>query len=256
MTASPDAGDRWAHLRRWFARIPYAERIGLGTLVLLLLAAGSIWSFVVLADEVAEGETQAFDRAVLLALRTAQDPSDPLGPRWLEELGRDMTALGSMGFLTLLTLAVIGYLAMRRLWRAIALLVVSVGGGMLVSTVLKMVFERPRPDLVPHGAYVYTASFPSGHSMMSAVTYLTLGALLARIEPNPRIKAYVLTMAAVVAVLVGISRVYLGVHWPTDVLAGWTVGAGWALAVWLVARWLQRHGEVERANGASNGETS
>ncbi|WP_029008596.1 phosphatase PAP2 family protein [Azospirillum halopraeferens] len=238
-----------AGLRSWLHRIPYAERVGLGTLVLLLLVGGGVWGFVLLADLVIEGETEAFDRTVLLALRNPADVSDPLGPRWLEEMGRDITALGSMGVLTMLTLAVTGYLAMRRLWRAAALLPVSVGGGMLVSTLLKMVFERARPDLVPHGAYVYTASFPSGHSMMAAVTYLTLGALLARVEPDPRIKAYILTLAVAVTVLVGVSRVYLGVHWPTDVLAGWTVGAAWALTVWLVARWLQRRGDVEKGNG-------
>jgi undecaprenyl-diphosphatase len=111
---------------------------------------------------------------------------------------------------------------------------------------LKRGFARPRPALVPHGVLVHTASFPSGHAMLSAVVYLTLGAVLARVQPQRRLKAYVLTVAVVLTMLVGLSRIYLGVHWPTDVLAGWVAGAAWALMVWCVAVWLQRHGALER----------
>jgi undecaprenyl-diphosphatase len=123
--------------------------------------------------------------------------------------------------------------------------VAAVGGGMLLSTLLKMGFDRPRPDLVPHGALVYTASFPSGHATLSAVVYLTLGALLARVQPRFVLKFYLLGLAIVLTVTVGVSRVYLGVHWPTDVLAGWALGAAWALFCWAAALWLQRRGQVE-----------
>jgi undecaprenyl-diphosphatase len=116
---------------------------------------------------------------------------------------------------------------------------------MLLSTVLKMGFERPRPDLVPHATRVYTASFPSGHAMLSAVTYLTLGALLARVQPNRRLKAYLIGLALCITLLVGASRVYLGVHWPSDVLAGWCGGAAWAALCWFIALQLQRQGQVE-----------
>jgi undecaprenyl-diphosphatase len=214
-------------------------------LATLALAAAAVWGFAELADEVLEGETHAFDEWVLLALRSASDRSDPLGPAWLEELMRDITALGSTGILTFITVAVAGFLALGRKTHAALFLVVAVGGGMLLSTGLKMGFDRPRPDLVPHGAIVYTASFPSGHSMLAAVVYLTLGALLARVQPRRVLKLYLLGLAVVLTMAVGVSRIYLGVHWPTDVLAGWAVGAAWALLCWAAALWLQRFGQVE-----------
>ena len=212
----------------------------------MVLIAGGIWSFVELAGEVSAGETDTFDRTILLALRNPADLSDPLGPNWVEELGRDFTALGGVGILTVLTLAVSGFLLLQHRYRATVIVLLSVAGGLVVSTLLKLVFDRPRPDLVPHAAYVYTSSFPSGHSMMSAATYLTLGALLARVQPRRAVKAYLMIIAALLTIGVGVSRVYLGVHWPTDVLAGWALGATWALLCWLTARWLQRRGQVEQ----------
>ncbi len=128
----------------------------------------------------------------------------------------------------------------------------SVIGGVIVSQGAKLAFARPRPELVPHGAEVYTASFPSGHAMMAAVVYLTLGALLARTQSGRNVKTYVLAVALTLTLLVGASRVYLGVHWPTDVLAGWALGATWALACWLVMLWLQARGEVEAETAASS----
>jgi undecaprenyl-diphosphatase len=109
---------------------------------------------------------------------------------------------------------------------------------MLLNLLLKLGFDRPRPDLVPHLTEAYQTSFPSGHSMSSAATYLTLGAMLARVQPSRRLKIYFLSLAIAVMLLVGFSRVYLGVHWPSDVLAGWAAGAIWALACWLLAWWL------------------
>jgi undecaprenyl-diphosphatase len=226
----------------------------LATLVLVFLLAGAVWGFAELADEVFEGETGGFDRWLILTLRNPADLTDPLGPAWLEEMGRDFTALGGVGVLTLLTLAAAGFLLLRRQGHAALLLLAAVGGGILLSSLMKHGFSRPRPELVPHGSYIYTSSFPSGHSMMSAVTYLTLGALLARAEARRRIKAYLLILAVLLTFSVGLSRVYLGVHWPTDVLAGWTAGAAWAMACWLAARWLQRRGRVEGpADGPESG---
>jgi undecaprenyl-diphosphatase len=200
---------------------------------------------VAIAGEVLEGDTATLDRAILLALREPHDLADPIGPTWFEEAARDVTALGGHVILTIVTIATLVYLLMVRKRHAALLVIAAVGGGMLLSTVLKMGFERPRPDLVPHEARVYTASFPSGHAMLSAVTYLTLGALLARVQPNRRLKAFLIGLAVTLTLLVGVSRVYLGVHWPSDVLAGWCVGAAWASLCWFIALQLQRKGQVE-----------
>lgn len=207
-------------------------------LLVLLTVAGCVWAFVELADEVFEGGTDAFDTAILLALRNPADPADPLGPGWVEELGRDITALGSFGILAGITLAVAGFLWLLGNHRSMWLMLAAVGSGQLLSSLAKHGFDRPRPDLVPHGMQTYTASFPSGHSMMAAITYLTLATIVAGVLPTRALKVYVLALAALVTLAVGVSRVYLGVHWPTDVLAGWTAGAAWALACWLVVRWL------------------
>jgi undecaprenyl-diphosphatase len=212
------------------------------TLVALLLAAGGVWLFVELADDVLEGDTAAVDETLLLMLRAADDPTDPLGPAWVEELARDITGLGGGGVLTILTLAAAGFLALQRKRWLAAYLLGAVASGVVMSTVLKFGFDRPRPDLVPHGQIVYTSSFPSGHSMLSAVVFLTLGALLASGQTNLRLRAYLIALAAFLSAIVGVSRVYLGVHWPTDVLAGWTAGAAWALLCWaLAARLRRRH---------------
>jgi len=221
------------------------RNVELGSLIALGLIVLAVWGFAELADEVLEGATQGLDRDLLLLLRTPDDLSDPIGPDYLEEMGRDLTALGGVVVLTLSTLAAAGFFLLRRQIGTMLYLLAATGGGILVSGVAKEAFGRPRPDLVPHGSIVHTASFPSGHSMMAAVAYLTLGVLIARVLPQRRLKAYVLTVAALVTVLVGVSRVYLGVHWPTDVLAGWLAGAGWAVACLLVARLLARRGTVE-----------
>ena len=214
-------------------------------LLAVAFVAGGSWAFVELADEVLEGETYSLDERLLLAMRNPADLHDPIGPGWLEEMGRDFTALGGVGVLTLLTLAVAGFLLLQGKRRTMLFTLLCVGGGQAVSALLKLGIGRPRPDLVSHESIVYTASFPSGHSMMAAVTYLTLGAMLARSQRGTQVQAYLLTVAVLLTALVGVSRVYLGVHWPTDVLAGWTAGAVWAVMCWLLARPLQRRGRME-----------
>jgi undecaprenyl-diphosphatase len=216
----------------------------LGVLWAFVGIAAGAWIFSFIASEVIKGDTLAFDRSVLLAMRRPVD-HEQLGPPSLQEAARDVTALGGMTVLALLTIFTTGFLLLDGRKRMALFLCCSVTGGLLLSTVLKMLFNRPRPDIVPHGSYVFTTSFPSGHSMLSAVTYLTLGALLARSQQTKRLKSFFLLVAGFVSFLVGLSRVYLGVHWPTDVLAGWTAGASWALLCWLGARWLQARHAIE-----------
>lgn len=228
---------------------PILARVEARTLLAVLLVAAALWAFGGLAEEVMEGDTHAVDEALLLALRTPGQPDDPLGPAVLETAVRDVTALGGVTVLTMLTVAVMGALALRRHGRSALFLGVAVAGGQLLSHGTKALFDRPRPDLVPHGTEVLTASFPSGHSMMAAVTWLTLAVMLARAERQRRMKVYWIALAALVTVAVGVSRVYLGVHWPSDVAAGWTLGAAWALLCLLVARWLGRRGDIEPERG-------
>jgi undecaprenyl-diphosphatase len=213
------------------------------SLALVILGLG-VFAFIGIAEEVLEGDTLRFDRWLLLALRAPGDPGDPLGPAGVEEMFRDFTALGGVGVLSLLTLASFGYLWLQGLRRVALFLLLAIAGGLLLSLALKSGFDRPRPELVSHGAMVYTSSFPSGHSMLSAVVYLTGGALLAMVHSARRVRIYLIGCSVLATLLVGVSRVYLGVHWPSDVLAGWAAGAAWAAACWLAAQWFRERGRA------------
>jgi undecaprenyl-diphosphatase len=215
------------------------------TVVALLLVSLGAWFFLEIADDVLEGDTREFDEAVLLAFRSDANPDDPIGDHRVEELARDVTGFGSTVVVSFLTIAVAGFLLLQRKWHLAAYLLGAVATGIVLGSLLKAGFDRPRPDLVAHGQSVYTSSFPSGHSMMSAVGFLTLGAILAGSLPSRAIRLYVIGLAALLTAAVGVSRVYLGVHWPTDVLAGWAAGTAWALACWSVARILRRRGEID-----------
>lgn len=215
-------------------------------LALLFVAALAIWTFIAIAEEVVEGDTLGFDEWAIRALRRPDDLARPIGPDWCAEIGRDLTALGGVTVLALITAAVCGFLWLRRMFGAMWLVLAATLGGLIASTLLKFAFARPRPEIVPHLSLVQTSSFPSGHSMLAATVYLTLGALLGRFAASLRLKAYFLLVALVLTFLVGASRVYMGVHYPTDVLAGWAAGLAWALLCWLFARYLQQRGAVER----------
>lgn len=216
-------------LRYRIFRIEFAGLAALG------LVAALIATFFVLAGEVRNGDTVSFDESVLLAFRVPGDPADPIGSRRAEEMVRDLTSLGGIAILGPLTLAAAVLLWLLGRHRDVMALLAATLGGQLFSRLAKGLIDRPRPDLVPHDAYVTSASFPSGHAMMAAVTYLTLAAMISRHQPGRAIRVYLMSLAVLLTVTVGASRVYLGVHWPTDVLAGWAVGAAWAMACLIVA---------------------
>lgn len=231
-------------MKRW-RTLPGGE--GFGLILVLFLLCGTVWGFVEIADEVMEGEYQRVEESLVRSLRRPDDATRPIGPAWMAEVGRDLTALGGVACLALVTLFAAGYLALAGKRHTAVLVLAATLSGLGLSTALKEAFDRERPEVVPHLSYVSTSSFPSGHSMLSSVVYLTLGTLLARAATRRRLKVYCIQGALVLTVLVGLSRVYLGVHYPTDVLGGWAAGLAWALVCWLVARWLQRRGTVEAA---------
>lgn len=212
--------------------------IGLG------LSALALFVFVDLAGDMLEGESRRFDEWVLFVFRSASDKTISVGPSWLNEMMRDVTALGSTIVMLMVTLAVIAFLRLTEKRRAALWVFAAVMGGAVISTALKYAFNRPRPDIMLDTA-IYSASFPSGHAMMSAVVYLTLGALIARTQQDRLLRVYIIVFSVFLALIIGISRIYLGVHWPTDVLAGWALGAGWAMVCWTAMIWLQRGGIVE-----------
>lgn len=200
----------------------------------LAAAAALLAAFGLLADEVVEGDTLRFDNAVLMLFRDPTAPAVPLGPGWLFEAARDITALGSFSVLGIIVAGIVLQLLLTGAKRTALFVLIAVIGGTVISTGLKALFDRPRPDLT--GAVeVFTASFPSGHATVSAVVYLTIGAILAQRDPRVSVRIFYIAVAALLTFIIGCSRVYLGVHFPTDVLAGWSLGTAWALLCFGVA---------------------
>jgi undecaprenyl-diphosphatase len=225
---------------------PQERRLRRSALVLAAVSAALAVGFLSLSRAVVAGRTEHLDRQLLLAMREVDDTSDPVGPRWFEEACRDFTALGGVTVLSIFTVTVTAFFWLAGMHRGAVYVGIAVFGALVINSALKAAFDRPRPDLVPHGSVVYQASFPSGHSMLAATVYLTLGMVASRFVPRRRLKVLLIGMAFLVTGFVGASRVYLGVHWPTDVVAGWAVGVAWALLCWCVAAWLQDRGLVEQ----------
>jgi undecaprenyl-diphosphatase len=192
--------------------------------------------FIALASHLADGGPLPFDEPLMLLLRSAEDRSVPIGPPWLAGVARDFTALGSIGVLSFVTLVIGGYLALQGRARLAIFVVTAVATGILLSSALKLGFDRARPDLVPHATTVYSPGFPSGHALLSAATYLTLAALLAQVQPRRNLRIFLLGVAAALILVIGVTRVFLGVHWPSDVIAGWAAGTVWAVLCWRMAR--------------------
>jgi undecaprenyl-diphosphatase len=203
----------------------------------------SLFGFI--AHQVAGGKPTALDRCVTLALRSSADPARPIGPAWVQEAARDLTSLGSIIVVVIATVAVAGYLFLTHKPGVAWLMLLAVGGGIALNNLLKLLFARQRPNVVTSSARVFTTSFPSGHATLSAIAYLTIGALLSRASPSAAVSLYLMALAVFLTALIGLSRIYLGVHYPTDVLAGWCIGAAWAIFCWVLMAWLQNQGQVE-----------
>jgi undecaprenyl-diphosphatase len=211
----------------------------------LAVIAAAVLAFIGIADEMSEGDAHAFDMAVLQILHPdAANPSDPIGPFWLDHAAADLTAIGSVSVLAALSLAVGGFLALNRRWIEAGIIAAAFGGGLAISQALKGVFGRERPPEIYRASEILNASFPSGHALLSAVVFLTLGAMLAQAASGRALRTYVMSAAIILVLVVGLTRIYLGVHWTTDVLAGWAAGGAWATACWLAERrirlWLPR----------------
>lgn len=220
---------------RWtihkFTALHRARPFLIPLLVVLFFVLASLQEVI---DDVTEGDTRGIDTRILGMLRDPANPADPVGPRWLAEMMRDFSALGGIAILTLVTLSAALYLFVNRKTFKAWFLLAAIGSGTVLTNALKAGFDRPRPDLIAHETYTYTASFPSGHSMMAALVYLTLGSLLAQNEKRMGMKIFLMGIAITLAALVGVSRIYLGAHWASDVLAGWLGGSAWAMLFWLL----------------------
>lgn len=221
------------------------NRVEFPVLLAGVIIAGGMWGFLELMEVARDGAAHSLDSEILLFFRVAGQPDMPIGPHWLQNAVRDITALGSASVLTLVTAATAIYLFLVRKWGTGLFVIAAIASGQMLSTLLKAGVDRPRPELVSHLMQETSLSFPSGHAMISALAYLTLGALASRAVHGRTAKIYVLSLAVFISLLVGVSRIYLGVHWPSDVLAGWCAGFAWAMIWWLAARLLQRRGELE-----------
>jgi undecaprenyl-diphosphatase len=204
-------------------------------LVIWFALASALWCFFALGDEMAEGDTSAFDNALMSVLRSSGPGGEAIGPAWFKNSMRDVTALGSVTFLVLITLVLVLALLFHRKRRAAAILAGTAISAQTSIEVLKFFYDRPRPDFLPH-IQAMTKSFPSGHTTESTAIFLTIATVIASLEAKHQAKLLAYGVATFIIVAVGFSRVYLGMHWPTDVLGGWVLGAAWALAAWAALR--------------------
>lgn len=223
-------------LRSWLDRLRALGPLVLANLALIVFAG---WAFIEIADEVREGEHLAIEEQIMLSFREG-DPPHPIGPHWLAYVARDVTALGSVVVLTSLVIFVAAFLALSRRFAASLFVIVASAGGLGLNSALKTLFDRERPNQALHLVEIDSLSFPSGHAMLSATIYLTLAVLLTRLVERRREKTFLLGAALLLSFAVGLSRVYLGVHYPTDVIAGWAAGVAWAQVCWFASHLIGR----------------
>jgi len=235
-------GDQHIIFIRRALRVARSEIAALSALLVIALG---VMTFVEVADDMTEADGQAFDQMVLHWMQPVA--GEPRGPWWLHEAAADLTSLGGISVLTLFAVIAFSFLLIQRKRLSALLLVVGLIGGVGLSEGLKALFERARPPAAYQAVETLNASFPSGHALLSTVFYLTLGVMLTRAFPRRHLKAFVLFAAMLIALLIGLTRVYLGAHWASDVLAGWCAGAAWAMALWLVAYAMQRRQEAAHA---------
>ncbi|RYY26032.1 MAG: phosphatase PAP2 family protein [Sphingomonadales bacterium] len=209
------------------SRIPWPILAASACAALLLLI---LW----LGHELVEGDGASLDRAIMLAMRVPGQSDTPIGPSWLPSAMRDVTALGSATVLTFVVAATAIFLALKQRMRSVALVLTATILGSLVVTVIKALVSRARPDLIDRLMVEVSHSFPSGHAANSAIVYLTLATLLFPVMPDRRMRGFVLGVALLLTGAIGISRVYIGVHWPSDVVAGWVFGGSWAMLWWWI----------------------
>ncbi len=234
---------RLRHHRLW--QLAREEIAAVSALAVVALGG---FLFAVAADAMREPGGQAFDMAVLQALRPPGHPHDPIGPWWLQEAALDLTSLGGISVLGLFALITVGFLLIQRKYLSGVLLALGLLGGVTLSEGLKAIFNRPRPPADYQAVETLNASFPSGHALLATVFYLSVGVMMARAFQRRQLKAYIMSVAIGLALIVGLTRIYLGAHWLTDVLAGWSIGAVWAMTLWLVAL-----GVEFRQSGRRNG---
>ena len=229
-----------ARFSNWIGKVWDSET---WLLVAVFAIAALILMFGLIADEVMEGATLEFDRYLMFLFRSSSNNfSSPIGPAWLQEMARDVTSLGSYSVLSIILAAVTGYLLIARKRDSALQILAAVLSGVAISSLLKIWIARPRPDLFVPAAKVFTASFPSDHASLSAITYMTLAVLLARTIVLRKIQVYFMVVALALTFVIGLSRIYLGVHYPTDVLAGWCIGSAWAIGCWTIVTKFQLNG--------------
>ena len=193
-----------------------------------LLAALLCWAgFVAIVVMVETGRASAVDAAGLLFWRQGADLR-PSGSPWLLEAVRDYTALGGVLLRNLIAIFALVALLFLRLRREAALLALTIVSGWAVNSAIKALVGRPRPEIVPHLTEAGGLSFPSGHSFNSAVVYIAIALAFAALSRQQSVRATIVLTAMALTLLVALSRVWLGVHYPSDAIAGWLGGAGWA----------------------------